>query len=88
MGLLENAISGAIGYTISQASQSTKLRDLIDQHLSKGKENQETLSSLIEKYANEHGVHGSNDEFANELHRIAGTYESHYYEEKFGDRRY
>lgn len=88
MGLLENAISGAIGYTISQAGQSTKLRDLIDQHLGKDKVNQETLRSLIAKYAKEHGVYASNDEFANELHRIAGTYESHCYEEKFGDRRY
>lgn len=87
MGLLDNAISGAVGYAISEASKSHPLRDLIDQKLGRNNGSNETLRSLIEKYANEHGVYASNDEFAHELHNIAGTYESYYYDEKYGDRR-
>lgn len=88
MSIFDNMISGAVGYAISEASKSHPLRDLIDQKLEKGKnKSNETLRSLIEKYANEHGVYASNDEFAHELHRIAGTYESYYYDEKYGDRR-
>ncbi len=88
MGLLDNAISGALGYAISEASKSHPLRDLIDQKLGKGSNgSNETLRSLIEKYANEHGVYTSNDDFAHELHKIARTYESYYYEEKYSDER-
>ncbi len=88
MGLLDNAISAAVGYTISEASKSHPLRELIDKKIGKGSNtSNETLRSLIEKYANEHGVYASNDEFAHELHNIAGTYESYYYDEKYGDRR-
>jgi len=88
MGLLDNAISGALGYAISEASKSHPLRDLIDQKLSNGNNgSNETLCSLIDKYAHEHGVYASNDDFAHELHTIAETYETYYYDEKYGDKR-
>ncbi len=88
MGLLDNAISGALGYARSEASKSHPLRDLINRKLSnRNNGSNETLRSLIDKYANEHGVYASNDEFAHELHTIAETYESYYYDEKYGDRR-
>ncbi len=85
MGLIDNAISAAVGYTISEASKSHPLRDLIDKKIDKGSNtSNETLRSLIEKYANEHGVYTSNDEFAHELHLIATEYESYNYEENYG----
>ncbi len=88
MGFLDNAISGAVGYAISEASKSHALRDLIDQKLEKGKRKNVTLRSLIEDYANEQGIYTTSNEFAHELHRIAGSYEAYNYEDEYGDQRY
>lgn len=79
MGLISNIISGAIGYGISEMSNSHALRDLLDQkinlHLT-----QTNLRDVIQDIARARGIYTSNNEFAHELHNIARTYEEYDYD--------
>ena len=49
MGLLDNFLSGAIGYGISEASKSHPLRDAIDERLNRSKQ-KVSLEDLIDEY--------------------------------------
>lgn len=74
MGLLENFLSGAIGYGISEASKSHPLRDAIDERLNRSKQ-KVSLEDLIDEYARRF-----------RLHQIAERYEEYDYEEVYGRR--
>ena len=85
MGLLENFLSGAIGYGISEASKSHPLRDAIDERLHRSKQ-EVSLEELIEEYARHYEIYTQKNEFAHQLHQIAERYEEYDYEEGYGRR--
>jgi len=82
MGLLENFLSGAIGFGISEASKSHPLRDAIDERLNRSKQKE----YLIDEYARRFEVYTQKNELAHHLHQIAERYEEYDYEEVY-DRR-
>ena len=85
MGLLENFLSGAIGYGISEASKSHPLRDAIDERLHRSKQ-KVSLEELIEEYARRYEIYTHKNEFAHQLHQIAARYEEYDYDEVYGRR--
>ena len=56
MGLLENFLSGAIGYGISEVSKSHPLRDAIDERLHRSKQ-KVSLEDLIDEYARRYEIY-------------------------------
>ena len=85
MGLLDNFISGAIGYGISEMSKSHTLRDVIDERFNRSKK-KVSLDDFIDEYARTYEVYTQNNEFAHRLHQIAERYEEYDYEEVYGRR--
>lgn len=86
MGLLENFLSGAIGYGISEASKSHPLRDAIDERLHRSKQ-KVSLEELIDEYARRrYEIYTQKNEFAHRLHQIAERYEEYDYDEVYGRR--
>ena len=85
MGLLDNFLSGAIGYGISEASKSHPLRDAIDERLNRSKQ-KVSLEDLIDEYARRYEIYTQKNEFAHSLHQIAERYEEYDYEEVYGRR--
>lgn len=85
MGLLENFLSGAIGYGISEASKSHPLRDAIDERLNRSKQ-KVSLEDLIDEYARRYEIYTQKNEFAHRLHQIAERYEEYDYDEVYGRR--
>ena len=78
MGLIDNLISGAIGYGISEASKSHPLRDAIDERFGRAKE-KISLEDLIDEYARRFEIYTGKNEFAHHLHQIARNYEEYNY---------
>lgn len=79
MGLLENFLSGAIGYGIA------KSRDAIDEKNNRSRQ-QVSLDDLISEYAKRFEIYTQKNEFAHHLHKIAERYEEYNYEEVYGKR--
>ena len=79
MGLLENVISGAVGYGIASARKSNALTELIDQKINSHNRNR-TLRDLIEEYAKSRGIYTQNNQLAHELHKLAEQYEEYDYD--------
>ena len=82
MSFLSNAISGAIGYGVSEASKSHPLRDAIDKLFNR-KQERVTLEDLIDEYARSFEIYTSNNEFAHHLHKIAERYEEYDYHNEY-----
>lgn len=78
MGIIDNAVAGALGYAISEMSQSHPLRDVIDQRINRSKQ-KVTLEDLIDDYARQHGVYTHDNELAHRLHQITARYEEYNY---------
>ena len=78
MGIIDNAVAGALGYAISEMSKSNSLRDVIDQRINRSKQ-KVTLEDLIDDYARQHGVYTHDNELAHRLHQIAARYEEYNY---------
>lgn len=78
MGIIDNAVAGALGYAISEMSKSHSLRDVIDQRNNRSKQ-KVALEDLIDDYARQHGVYTQNNELAYRLHQIAARYEEYNY---------
>ena len=76
MGLIDNLISGAIGYGISEASKSHPVRDLIDNRLGA---KHRSIEDIIDDYAHSLDIYTFDNDFARELHRIAKKYEGYGY---------
>lgn len=85
MSFLSHAISGAIGYSISEASKSHPLRDAIDKLFNRN-QGQVTLEDIIAEYAKSFEIYTCKNEFARHLHKIAERYEEYNYNEVYGDR--
>ena len=85
MSFLSSAISGAIGYGISEASKSHPLRDAINKLFSRNQE-RVTLEDLIDEYARSFEIYTSKNEFAHHLHKIAERYEEYNYADVYGRR--
>lgn len=78
MSFLSNAISGAIGYGVSEISKSHPVRDYVDEHFGNGRGNR-TLEDVIEEFARSQGIYTSRNDFAYHLHKIAERYEEYNY---------
>ena len=85
MGIIEDILAGAAGYTISEASKSHPLRDAIDERFNRSKQ-KVSLEKLIDEYARRYEIYTSKNEFAHQLHQIAERYEEYDYEEVYGRR--
>lgn len=85
MGLLDNIISGAIGYGISEMSKSHPLRDAIDERFNRSKQ-KVSLEDLIDEYARRYEIYTRKNEFAHYLHQIAERYEEYDYEKVYSRR--
>ena len=79
MGLLENVVSGAVGYGIASARKSNALTELIDQKIN-SRNNNKTLRDVVEEYAKSRGIYTQNNQIAHELHKIAEQYEEYDYD--------
>jgi FKBP-type peptidyl-prolyl cis-trans isomerase (trigger factor) len=85
MGIIEDILAGAAGYTISEASKSHPLRDAIDERFNRSKQ-KVSLEKLIDEYARRYEIYTSKNEFAHQLHQIAERYEEYDYEDVYGRR--
>jgi len=85
MGIIEDILAGAAGYTISEASKSHPLRDAIDERFNRSKQ-KVSLEELIDEYARRYEIYTSKNEFAHQLHQIAERYEEYDYEDVYGRR--
>lgn len=85
MGIIEDILAGAAGYTISEASKSHPLRDAIDERFNRSKQ-KVSLEKLIDEYARRYDIYTSKNEFAHQLHQIAERYEEYDYEDVYGRR--
>ena len=85
MGIIEDILAGAAGYTISEASKSHPLRDAIDERFNRSKQ-KVSLEELIDEYARLHGIYTQDNKLAYRLHQIAIRYEEYDYEDLY-DRR-
>ena len=85
MGIIEDILAGAAGYTISEASKSHPLRDAIDERFNRSKQ-KVSLEELIDEYARRYEIYTSKNEFAHQLHQIAERYEEYNYEDVYGRR--
>lgn len=85
MSFFSHAISGALGYGISEASKSHPLRDAIDRLFNRN-QGRVTLDDLIDEYARTYEIYTCKNEFAHHLHKIAARYEEYNYEDMY-DRR-
>ena len=83
MGIIEDILAGAAGYTISEASKSHPLRDAIDERFNRSKQ-KVSLEGLIDEYARRYEIYTSKNEFAHQLHQIAERYEEYNYEDVYG----
>lgn len=81
MHLLEDLISGAIGYGISEVSKSHPVRDAIDKRYDR----KTSLEDLIDEYAKRYEIYTSKNEFAHQLHKIAEKYEEYNYKQIYGE---
>ena len=81
MHLLEDFISGAIGYGISEISKSHPVRDAINNRYDRKK----SLEDLIDEYARQFEIYTSRNEFAHQLHKIAEKYEEYNYKQIYGE---
>jgi FKBP-type peptidyl-prolyl cis-trans isomerase (trigger factor) len=79
MGLLENVVSGAVGYGIASARKSNALTELIDQKIN-SRNNNKTLRDVVEEYAKSRGIYTQNNQIAHELHKLAEQYEEYDYD--------
>ena len=82
MGIIEDILAGAAGYTISEASKSHPLRDAIDERFNRSKQ-KVSLEKLIDEYARRYEIYTSKNEFAHQLHQIAERYEEYDYEDVY-----
>jgi len=85
MGLIEELLAGAAGYTVSELSKSHPLRDAIDERINRSKQ-KVTLEDLIDEYARQRGIYTQDNKLAHRLHQIATRYEEYDYEDLY-DRR-
>ena len=85
MGLIEELLAGAAGYTFSELSKSHPLRDAIDERINRSKQ-KVTLEDLIDEYAKQRGIYTQDNKLAHRLHQIATRYEEYDYEEVYGRR--
>jgi len=85
MGLIEELLAGAAGYTFSELSKSHPLRDAIDERINRSKQ-KVTLEDLIDEYARQRGIYTQDNKLAHRLHQIATRYEEYDYEDWY-DRR-
>ena len=85
MGLIEELLAGAAGYSFSELSKSHPLRDAIDERINRSKQKL-TLEDLIDEYARLRGIYTQDNKLAQRLHQIATRYEEYDYEELY-DRR-
>lgn len=85
MGIIEDILAGAAGYTISEASKSHPLRDAIDERFNRSKQ-KVSLEELIDEHARRYEIYTSKNEFAHQLHQIAERYEEYNYEDVYGRR--
>lgn len=85
MGLIEELLAGAAGYTFSELSKSHPLRDAIDERINRSKQ-KVTLEDLIDEYAKQRGIYTQDNKLAHRLHQIATRYEEYDYED-WSDRR-
>ena len=85
MGLLDNFLSGALGYGISAASKSPPSRDDTAERPHRSKQ-KVSLEDLIDEYARRYEIYTQKNEFAHHLHQIAERYEEYDYEEVYGRR--
>ena len=85
MGIIEDILAGAAGYTISEASKSHPLRDAIDERFNRSKQ-KVSLEELIDEYARLHGIYTQDNKLDYRLHLIAIRYEEYDYEDLY-DRR-
>ena len=81
-GLLENVISGAIGYGIASAQKSNALTELIDQKIGHVNNNK-SIRDVVEDYAKAHGIYTQNNAFAHELQKLADQYKEYDYERRY-----
>lgn len=79
MGLLENVVSGVVGYGIASARKSNALTELIDQKIN-SRNNNKTLRDVVEEYAKSRGIYTQNNQIAYELHKLAEQYEEYDYD--------
>jgi FKBP-type peptidyl-prolyl cis-trans isomerase (trigger factor) len=79
MGLLENVVSGAVGYGIASARKSNALTELIDQKIN-SRNNNKTLRDVVEEYAKSRGIYTQNNQITHELHKLAEQYEDYDYD--------
>lgn len=81
MGLLKNAIIGAIGYGIASSQDSNVVADIIDNNF-----NHLTLEELVDNYARRHlDVYTRDNTLAHRLHQIAKNYEELNYNDIYKD---
>ena len=85
MGIFEDLVAGAIGYSISEASKSHPLRDAIDERINRSNK-KVTLEDLIDEYARRYEIYTSKNEFAHHLHKIAERYQEYNYADVYGSR--
>jgi hypothetical protein len=85
MGLIEELLAGAAGYSFSELSKSHPLRDAIDERINRSKQKL-TLEDLIDEYARLRGIYTQDNKLAHRLHQIATRYEEYDYENLY-DRR-
>ena len=81
-GLLENVISGAIGYGLASAQKSNALTELIDQKIGHVNNNK-SIRDVVEDYAKAHGIYTQNNAFAHELQKLADQYKEYDYERRY-----
>lgn len=75
MGILGNVVSGAIGYAISEASDSHPVRDFCDRNFSN-----KSLEDMIRDYAKTRcNIYTYDNNFAKQLHDIARSFEEYNY---------
>ena len=84
MGLLDDLLAGAIGYSIASAKGSKVVGDIIDNNVKRM-----TLEEIIDNYAKRHlDIYTSDNKFAHKLHTIAKKYEEYDYDRVYGDSYY
>lgn len=82
MGLLENVVSGAIGYGLASANKSNALTELIDQKIGSRNRNR-TLRDVVDEYARSKGIYTQDNKLARELHKLAEMYEEYDYNKQY-----
>ena len=81
MGVLDNIISGAVGYGISEVSKSHPVRDLVNEKF--GKHPKKTIEDVVKEFAASQNIYTNNNEFAHKLHLLARYFEGYDYEDLY-----